>query len=152
MGSVTLPTTGLVYVDANIVIYTVEKHPRFGAALRPLWVSVDFGHARVMVSELILLEALVGPYQTNDQKLAADYESFLRLPGIQLVPISTSILREAARLRAQMPRLRPPDAIHAASASIHGADSFLTNDVGFRNVPSLNVTILNDVIGPSPNP
>ena len=34
----------------------------------------------------------------------------------KLVSVSPLILREAARLRSQWPRLRSPDAIHAATA------------------------------------
>ena len=100
MGSVALPTTGAVYVDANVVIY----------------------------------------------------ESFLQLPGIELFPVSPAILRAAARLRAQLPKLRSPDAIHAATALNLGATSLLTNDAGFRNVPGLNVIVLDDVIASSSTP
>ena len=34
MGSISLPASGLVYVDSNIVIYSVEKHPRYFPALQ----------------------------------------------------------------------------------------------------------------------
>lgn len=33
MGALTLPATGLVYLDANPIIYTVEKHPVYGPLL-----------------------------------------------------------------------------------------------------------------------
>ena len=38
--------------------------------------------------------------KVRPQQLAADYETFLQLPGIELITIAPSILREAARLRA----------------------------------------------------
>ena len=152
MGSVALPTTGLVYVDANVVIYTVEKHPKYSPVLRPLWSAVAAGQARVLVSELILLETLVGPYRANDSQLAADYETFLRLPGLELVAVSPSILREAARLRSQSPHVRSPDAIHAATATSRQATCLLTNDLGFRNIPGLNVIVLDDVLATAVTP
>ena len=145
MVAAALPTTGLIYVDANVVIYTVEKHPRYSPALRPLWSAVA-ADQRVIVSELILLETLVGPYRAKDSQLAADYETFLRLPGVELVPISPSILREAARLRSQWPRLRSPDAIHAATAFSRSAVCLLTNDFGFRNISGLIVTVLDEIL------
>ena len=37
MGTLILPASGLVYLDANSVIYTVEKHPVYGPLLHPLW-------------------------------------------------------------------------------------------------------------------
>ncbi|MBI4860360.1 MAG: PIN domain-containing protein [Candidatus Riflebacteria bacterium] len=150
MGSVTVPTSCPIYVDANVVIYAVAKHPRHGPALSPLWVAMDAGSARAISSELILLETLVGPYRSGLNQLVADYEAFLGLPGIQLVPVSRAILREAARLRASVPRLRSPDAIHAATALLHGVASFVTNDPVFRAVPGLHLVLLDEVVDSGP--
>jgi hypothetical protein len=36
MGSLILPTSGPVYADAQIFIYSVEKHPTYAPALRPV--------------------------------------------------------------------------------------------------------------------
>ncbi len=33
MGPIVVPTSGSVYVDANVVIYTVEKHPLYAPHL-----------------------------------------------------------------------------------------------------------------------
>ncbi len=33
MGTLILPASGLVYLDANPLIYTVEKHPVYGPLL-----------------------------------------------------------------------------------------------------------------------
>jgi predicted nucleic acid-binding protein len=102
----------------------------------------------VSVSELILMETLVGPFRANDQQLAADYETFLQLPGIEMISVSPSILREAARLRSAMPRLRPPDAIHASTALSRQVVCFLANDRDLRNIPGLKVTLLDEIISP----
>jgi hypothetical protein len=37
VGTLSLPASGRVYLDANPIIYTVEKHPDFGPLLQPLW-------------------------------------------------------------------------------------------------------------------
>ncbi len=37
MGALTVPSAGLVYLDAGPVIYSVEKHPDYWPLLRPLW-------------------------------------------------------------------------------------------------------------------
>jgi predicted nucleic acid-binding protein len=145
MGSIALPESGVIAVDANIVIYTVEKHPQNGPILRPLWESVAAGKLVVVISELILLETLVGPYRSGLSQLAADYETFLSFPGIRLVPISPTILRAAAEMRAKVPKLRSPDAIHAATAIQQSASCFLTNDLGFRNIAGFNVIVLDEV-------
>ena len=37
MGALTVPGSGLVYLDANPLIYSVEKHPVYWPLLEPLW-------------------------------------------------------------------------------------------------------------------
>jgi len=150
MGPITLPESGVVAVDANIVIYTVEKHPLYSPILRPLWESVAADRLVVVISELILLETLVGPYRAGLSQLAADYESFLSFRGIRLVPISPAILRAAAELRGKIPKLRSPDAIHAATAIQQSAACFLTNDLGFRNIAGFNAILLDEVLNTHP--
>jgi hypothetical protein len=63
MGSLILPPSGPVYVDAQIIIYSVEKHPAYSPALRPLWEAVARGDLEVLTSELTLMETLVGPHK-----------------------------------------------------------------------------------------
>ena len=146
MGTMTLPASGVLCINANIVIYTVEKHPRYSSAFRPLWSSVAAGQVYIVVSELVLLETLVGPYRAGLQQLANDYETFFTLPGIELIPISPSVLREAAAIRANVSRLRSPDAIHAATAILHSSANLLTNDLGFRNLAQLNILLLDELM------
>jgi predicted nucleic acid-binding protein len=148
MGSLILPPSGPVYVDAQIVIYSVEKHPTYASALRPLWEAVARGDLEVLTSELTLMETLVGPMKHGDATLERDYEDFFVSPGIRLLPITSSILRAGARLRASLGSLRSPDAIHAASGDSCGCTLLLTNDTIFRRIPGLPVVILDDVLGP----
>jgi predicted nucleic acid-binding protein len=64
-----------------------------------------------------------------------------------LLPITQSILRESARLRATT-KLKTPDAIHAATAMSAGIALFVTNDPNFKNVASLPVVVLKDLLVP----
>ena len=61
MGTLKLPGSGLVYLDANSVIYTVEKHPDFSPLLQPLWRAAQAKTLEVVSSDLVLMEVLVGP-------------------------------------------------------------------------------------------
>jgi predicted nucleic acid-binding protein len=148
MGSLILPSSGPVYADAQIFIYSVEKHPNYAPPLRPLWEAVARGDFEVVSSELTLLETLVGPLKRGDTALETDYENFFVIPGIRLLPITSAILRAGARHRAALSSLRTPDALHAATAGSCGCTLFLTNDVIFRRFPGLPVVILDDVLGP----
>lgn len=148
MGSLTLPTSGTVYADAQVFIYSVEKHADYAPLLWPLWQAVDEGRLEVVTSELTILESLVAPFRNGDVALASAYEQFFQLDGIRLLPITQPALREAASLRATVPALRTPDALHAASGLISNCGCFLTNDRMFLRAPGLPVTLLDDARGP----
>jgi predicted nucleic acid-binding protein len=136
-----------VYLDANPIIYSVEKHPAFGPLLQPLWQAAQAKSIEVVSSDLVLMEALVGPLKSGDTSLEKAYEQALLGTDIRLLPITQSILREAARLRATT-KLKTPDAIHAATGSDAGCAMFITNDAGFRGVVSLPLVILTDLLTP----
>jgi predicted nucleic acid-binding protein len=73
-------------------------------------------------------------------------EALWEQDNTDLLPITQSVLREAAQLRAIIPALKTPDAIHAATALLHGCVLFISNDVGFRRVPGLLLVLLDDVL------
>ena len=148
MGSLTLPPAGPVYADAQIFIYSVEKHPKYAPLLRPLWESVASGQLEVVSSELTLMEALVGPLKAGDSALETDYENFFAYPGIRLLPITVSILRRGHVSARTMSGFRTPDAIRAAAADSFGCTLVLTNDRVFRRIPNPPVVILDDLLGP----
>jgi predicted nucleic acid-binding protein len=145
VGALKLPSVGSVYVDVQILIYSVEKHPDYGPLLRPLWQAVQSGGLEVVSSELALMEALTGPLKLNDTALASDYERLFQI-GVRLLPITQPILRQTAHLRATVSGLRTPDALHAATAMLANCALLLTNDNGFRRIPRLSCVILNDVL------
>ena len=147
MGSLSLPTSGLVYLDANPIIYTVEKHPVYGPLLQPLWQAAQVRTIEVVTSELALLETLVGPLRSGNTSLERAYEQALLGTEMRLLPITQPILREAARLRATT-KLKTPDALHAATAQHVGCVLFISNDTGFRGVPGFPLVILDDLLTP----
>lgn len=147
MGSLTLPSSGLVYFDANPVIYSVEKHPVYGPLLQPLWQAAQAKTIEIVSSDLVLLETLVGPLIAGDTALANAYEQLFQQAQTRLLPITQTILRKAAHLRATT-KLKTPDALHAATAFDAGCVLFVTNDMAFRLVASLPLAILADLLTP----
>ena len=145
MGQLNLPLNALVYVDTAVLIYSVEANPNYRELLRPLWLKLKASELEVISSELSLMEVLIVPLRNNDTALVNDYEQLMLEGDIQLIPISQTILLQAARLRATT-NLRTPDAIHAATAINTGCTLFLSNDRGFRAIPSLSAVILQDVL------
>ena len=146
MGALTLPTVGPVYLDADAIIYSVEKIEPYASLLRPLWLAAQVGRFLVISSELTLLETLVKALQTHDPVLESSFRTLLLASReIQLVPLSRTILETAARLRATA-GVKTPDALHAATALEARCALFVTNDAGYRRVPGLPLTILHDVL------
>ncbi len=145
MGALTLPTSGVIYLDTAPIIYTVEKHPDYYPLLEPLWIAAKTTPIEIVTSALALLETFTGPLKNNDQILLSRYEQTLKASDTALIPITEQILREAAALRAQF-NLKTPDAIHAASGLSSGCVQFITNDSIFRRVPGLTVALLHELL------
>ncbi|SRR5216683_3262679 len=147
MGAITLPSSGLVYLETTAVIYTVERYPTYWPLLEPLWKTAQTQAIEIVSSELTLLEALVGPLKSGNPILEQAFESALLGTDMRLLPITQVILREAARLRATI-NLKTPDALHAATAQLAQVALFVSNDRDFRKVPGLPVVILDDLLIP----
>ena len=69
MGELTLPESSIVYVDTQIIIYSVEKHPAYWPLLRRMWLKSKSGDIQIISSELALLETLVAPLRNADSVL-----------------------------------------------------------------------------------
>lgn len=144
MGSLILPSSGSVYVDANTVIYAVEKVPPYADVLASLWEAAAAGSLAVLSSELIVCEALVRPLRERKPLLEAAFRGFLiNSREFRLAPIVLGTLERAARIRAET-GLKTPDAIHAATALEADVAMFVTNDPVFRRVAGLPVTVLSE--------
>lgn len=74
MGSLVLPTSGTVYVDTQVVIYTVERHPVYLPLLDLLWRAAQAGSITVVSSELTLMECMVMPMRTGNTMLRDAYD------------------------------------------------------------------------------
>lgn len=146
MGALTDITGSRLYLDANIIIYAAEGPAALPPALRATLLRVDSGELSAATSELTLAEVLVKPLRDRDAALADSYHRRLTSgPALSVVPVSRAVLSAAARIRADHISLKLPDAIHAATALLHGCTTYLTNDAGFTTVPGLPVLLLSDM-------
>ena len=108
MGALGTPAHGRIYADAQVLIYTVQRHPVYAALCRPVWEVVRTARDRVVSSERARLETLVTPLRSADTVLEAQFEQFLLRSDLTLLPVTQEVLREAARLRASIPSLKTP--------------------------------------------
>ena len=143
MGKLNLPTSGQAYIDANIVIYSVEKVQPYCSLLFPFWQAAQHQQFQVISSDLTILETFVKPFKECDAVLEATFRELLTASKeVRLVPITRAILEKAALLRATIGL----DAIHAATALIEECAVFITNDMAFERVAGLNVTVLQKIL------
>lgn len=123
-----IPDGSTVALDTFALICFLERHPRHFDAARALFQRVESGESTGLMSSLMSAELLVPADQVGDDARAG---SLLRLlsdfPNLHIVPSSTEISAEAARLPADR-GLRTPDAIHLATALGSNADGVVTND------------------------
>jgi uncharacterized protein len=114
---------GLIYLDACLLIYLVERHPRW----YPQTIDVirSSAHARFAISPLVKLECLVGAIPRRDGRLERAYLSlFGRLENLDM---AEAVYLDAAELRARA-ALKTPDALHLACARHHECSALWTND------------------------
>lgn len=145
MGQLNISAGSIVYVDTAIIIYSMERFPDYFPLLEPMWKQLQTSEIQVITSELTLLETLVMPLRNRNTDLIDRYEGILLSSEISLIPISQTILKQAASLRSTT-NLKTPDAIHAATALNLNCTIFLTNDAGLRNIPALSVVVLKDIL------
>lgn len=143
MGTLALPVSGRVYIDANAVIYAIERIEPYRTLLEPLWNVAATGAVVVMTSELTWLETLTKPLRDHDTQREALFRAFLTAQEVTLLPTTLMLWEAAARLRGL--GLKTPDALHAATALEQHCALFITNDPIFKRVPNLPVVILNEV-------
>jgi predicted nucleic acid-binding protein len=141
MDKLNIPQGSRVYLDSSILIYTVELDLKFWKTLEILWRKFSEGDISLISSELIITEVLVKPLKTQNQQSIYNYNKLLFDSGIELIPITRSILMSATSLRAKH-NLKTPDAIHAATSIDSNCHRFLTNDKGFNNIPRLPTLML----------
>ena len=145
MGPLMLPTGGLVYVDANAIIYSVERVEPYRGLLAPIWEEAKAGRFALASSELVALETLVKPLRDGNTRLEMLFRSILAAAELELIPATLVIWEDAARIRAET-GLATPDALHAATALRAACAAFMTNDADFRRVAGLPVVVLDDLV------
>lgn len=110
-----------VYLDTNAIIHLTEGNPDFKASIEWLFVEIERVGARLVTSELTSTEVLA-PFRAGNDELVAAYERLLETL-IEPIPLGRRELFMAAKLRANTPTLRTPDALHLATAIHHAINT-----------------------------
>ena len=145
MGPLTLPASGLVYLDASGLIYSVERIEPYRTLLQPMWEQVQGGNLAVVSSPVLVTEVLVKPLRDDNTEIELQYRELFASNAVRLLDASYQVFEDAARLRAET-GLKTSDALHDATALRAGCALFITNDTDFRRVQGLPVVVLDDLL------
>ncbi len=129
----------IVYLDTNIVIYSVEHNPVFSPKARNRLAAARVAGDVLMISDLTRMECLVGPLRKGDAIVEGDYHAFFTVTNV--VAITAGVCDRAARIRATH-NFKPMDSLQLAAAVEHGANVFLTADARLSSFTGLTVEIL----------
>lgn len=140
-----MPEDGLVYIDTNILIYSVERVEPYRTLLAPLWERAQVGDCEVVSSESIVIEALVKPLRDRNAALVRFLTDMFDAAEIRLIPATRSHWENGARIRTDT-GLKSADALHVATALEANCDLFITNDADFRRVEGLPTVVLSDLV------
>jgi predicted nucleic acid-binding protein len=135
-----------VGIDTMAILYLIEPNPPYHGIVRELFELVNNGALMALTSYLTLLEILVKPLEQGRADLVNQYrEILLRSRSFTLHPVDEATAQKGAEIRAGY-RLKTPDAIHLATAVVHGAQAFVTNDRELRRFREVEVLVLDDFV------
>ena len=133
---------GLIYLDSCVIIYLFENHPEFGPRVRAILTSEPEKH--FAISPLVKFECLVGPIRSGNLSLQRYYEEGFNQFKQLHMPEDVYLL--AATIHARF-GLKPPDALHLATAQYHRCEILWTNDTRLNQAAH---GLARDVLSDSP--
>lgn len=129
------------YLDANVFIFASvysEDDVRVKNA-QEILTRVVHGHEQCITSVLTVDEVVwAWMKQKKDREQAILQGLRLHaLPNIKLVEITSMVSLKSLELMQRFHRLKPRDALHTATALLHGATTIVSDDPDFDDVPEL---------------
>jgi predicted nucleic acid-binding protein len=141
-----LRSRSAVALDTSILIYQIEKNPRYFLFSDTVFVWLETSGHSAITSTLSMTELLVPAHRYHDARRLQQYRGLLSTyPRLSWVAPDLEIADTAARMRAEY-GLKTPDAIHAATAIQAKVSAFLTNDSIFQRITEFDTLVLNDTL------
>ena len=133
-----------VYLDTNIFIYFLDRHPCYFDAVAALF-RASFDQAFFATTgDVAVAEVMGGPYRHDDPALAASFKRFFVERNLLTVVAHEREVFDAAAMLVAKKRMKFIDALHVATAISVGCQFFITNDVGIASFEGLEVILLSE--------
>lgn len=139
-----ISTSSTIALDSMVFIYFLESTlPQFHVPSTNLIQFLQTNPVSSLTSIISVVETLSSPtLKLAPEKTEAYLKFFQNFPRLTVHSVDWSIGWEAARLRKEYPPLKTPDSIQLATALVHNADVFITNDDRLKNLSLPNLKIL----------
>jgi len=142
----------IIALDTMIFIYLFEEDPRYIKSVEPIFRQIESGQTKCITSVISVIESLSpSKYQESPVTVTQISRFFRETPNLEVYPVNLEIAEAAAELRRNFQILKTPDSVQLATAIIHGAKSFMTNDDKITRLKIPNIKILTPFGGPEGN-
>jgi predicted nucleic acid-binding protein len=131
----------IVFLDTNIVIYSVERNPVWGPKVVARLAALKAAGDQAAISDLVRMECRVGPLKSGSTVQLADFTAFFASPAVQVFPITAAVCDRASVIRAAY-GFKPLDALHLAAAIENRCGLFLTNDTRLNRFAGIPIEVL----------
>lgn len=135
-----------VHLDPRALAAHLLAVPGQVELTRLLFEGLGDGGVSGQTSSLSLFQLLAEPYRRGRDEAAASAADYLTaVRGLEIVPVSASIARQAAEVRARLGG-RSERSVQIATALGADADLYLTRDSGLRRIAGMEVLDLADFV------
>ena len=129
------------YVDVNIFVYWLGKHPKFGETAYKWVQKIEQSTRKEYVTSsltiyetLVIMAGLAGKNLKGKEFVEAVTNSLTRMKGLTIEPLKLEDLTSATDLMSDY-KIDYEDALHLAVATRIGAQEIVSNDRDFRVTP-----------------
>jgi predicted nucleic acid-binding protein len=127
----------VLYIDSNVFVYAALNTEKLGDRARSLLSKIQRGKEQAVTSALAFDELVwvVKKHRSMEDAISAG-EALLNFPNLKLVVVNGDLLVSALNLIKKY-NLDPRDAIHAATALMEKANTFVSTDSHFDRITEL---------------
>lgn len=137
-----LAEAGIVYLDAGVLALHLVGDPRYLSLTRAILGGLRDGEFTAFTSAITIYQLLVEPYRSGHEETAERVEVLVAaLQGLEIVPVSATIARQAAQVKAQIGG-GLPRAIQIATALAGDSEIYVTRRSTLRRIAGLGVAQL----------
>ena len=141
-----LREAGVLHVDACVLGLHLTGNARYLPLTHTLLRGLEKGDFVGRTSAVSLYQLLVEPFRVGQDAQAETIEACLAaLPGLEIVPVSPVIARQAAQVRAQLGG-SVERATQIATALATDADAFVTQRSALRRIAGMGVEQLDTYV------